>query len=109
MIDLLPIVLRVHTERTQKPGKQERTFFRSAGPRWGDFVLVIDTETLTDKAQALTFGSARLCWWNSGTLDCDREYLFHADDLPTRDPEGYLALQNYAWEHRDENRLVLLS
>jgi DNA polymerase type B, organellar and viral len=111
MIDLLPIVLRVHTQRTRsKPSNGQRPSSRSFAPRWGDLVLVLDTETSIDAAQALTFGSARLCRWKSdGSLECLREYLFHADDLKERDPDGFAILRNYAGQHRTENRLEFLS
>jgi hypothetical protein len=44
-------------------------------------VLVLDTETTTDAAQRLLFGSWRL--YERGT--CISEGLFHADDLPAAD------------------------
>jgi DNA polymerase type B, organellar and viral len=107
VIDLLPIVLRVHTKRLarESDGGNSRVARRI---RWGELVLIFDTETMSDAAQALTFGSARLCVWQpEGTLKCAREYLFHADDLEKHDPAGYATLKKYAREHRKEHRLTL--
>jgi hypothetical protein len=72
-------------------------------------MLVIDTETLTDTSQALTFGSAQLVKikWRRRTngthvydgRDIETEVLFHADDLETTDLAGYLALVKYGADH----------
>jgi hypothetical protein len=77
-----------HDERRPSP----RTF------NLPEHMLVLDTETTTDAAQALLFGSARLIAVNSkkharGT--CLREVIFYADDLPVRDPRGFEILQQY--------------
>jgi hypothetical protein len=64
-------------------------------------VLVFDTETTTDAAQALNFGVYRVCRWaGDGTLATVQEGIFYADDLPTRDPAGYATLREYAERHR---------
>jgi hypothetical protein len=67
--------------------------------------LVIDTETLTDTSQALTFGSAQLVQikWRKqqgGTYaredhHIEAEVLFHNDSLETSDPAGYAILTKY--------------
>lgn len=110
MIDLLPIVLRVHTKRQSREGDGASNRRAVQRTRWGDLVLIPDTETLIDSTQAITFGSARLCVWRSGgTLECVREYLFHADDLGKRKPRGYAILKKYARKNRKEHRLTLVS
>ena len=110
MIDLLPIVLRVHTERQVAQGVEASGGRFDERIRWGDLVLVFDTETGVDAAQAFTFGSARLYHWRpDGTLECEREYLIHADDLQKRNRSGYETLKKYAREHRKEHRLTLVS
>lgn len=65
-----------------------------------EHVLVIDTETTTDTAQALTFGCHRYCRVDhqpdgSVTVTTVGEGLFYADDLPETDPDGYAALVDY--------------
>jgi hypothetical protein len=60
-------------------------------------VLVFDTETTVDQAQALTFG----CWRYYRPhpllgLHCVDEGLFHADDLPESDPAGMAVLRRVA-------------
>ena len=108
MSDLLEIALRVHTER--KRSARENSHSKSRFPRWGRLVLVLDTETSTDSAQRLTFGSARLCKWRSdGGLECVREYLFHADDLQKFDPAGLYVLQDYFRRLREPHKCELLS
>jgi len=110
VIDLLPIVLRVHTERRARESGGANSRSDVPRTRWGDQVLIFDTETRIDAAQTLTFGSARLCTWNpDGTLVCRREYLFHADDLDKRDSAGFTTLKQYARDHGKENRLRLIS
>lgn len=63
-------------------------------------LLVVDTETTTDVRQALTFGSARLGrlikQGNRYVWHQETEVLFHADDLPETDPDGYRVLCDYA-------------
>ena len=73
-------------------------------------MLVLDTETSTDSPQRLTFGSARLCKWRSDdSLECVREYLFHADDLKKYDPEGLFVLQDYSRHLREPHKCELPS
>ncbi len=68
--------------------------------RWGDSVLVFDTETTTDETQRLLFGSYRYHRWNShGLLECVEEGIFYGDDLPERDPTGYETLKRFAETH----------
>ncbi len=69
--------------------------------------LVFDAETTTDATQALTFGAARYLRVDpaSGALVAVAE-IFHADDLPQRDPDGFATLQTFAAEHRAEVNLL---
>jgi hypothetical protein len=63
----------------------------------GDRFLVFDCESNTTPDQALTFGGWRYCIRDkTGALRCIDEGLFHADDLPVRDPAGFITLQVYA-------------
>ncbi len=69
-------------------------------PRWPNGVLILNTETTTDRAQRLTFGWYRYAHWRpDGTLATVAEGIFHADDLPERDRHGYAHLQDYARTH----------
>jgi len=51
-------------------------------------VLVIDTETTVDSAQALLFGVFRYCRVDGTTVTTVAEGLIFGDDLPERDPTG---------------------
>jgi hypothetical protein len=58
--------------------------------------IVFDTETTTDYAQRLLYGSYRL--YVDRTVPgatCVQEGLVYADDLPCRDPVGFAILQAY--------------
>ncbi|MCH7688321.1 MAG: hypothetical protein IH899_16845, partial [Planctomycetes bacterium] len=82
----LPIAVRVYPA----PAKAKNTT-RSARPwQLPDAMLVFDTETRTDPAQRLTFGSYR--FFVEG--QCLEEGLFYGDDLPEKDRrvlERYIA------------------
>src|SRR5271165_3940384 len=87
----LPIAQRVWAERAD-PKKKPPVDRRSKAP---SSILVFDTETTTDRTQALNFGAWRYYSVGSeGTLATD-EGLFYADDLPYRYPGGYAVLQRY--------------
>jgi hypothetical protein len=60
--------------------------------------LVFDTETTTDAAQALLFGTARYLQVHpdTGELVPIAEIIFHGDDLCRRDPHGFSALRDFA-------------
>ena len=70
-----------------------------AGDWRPELMLCFDCETTLDYAQALRFGFARLfrlTWLpREVKLKCIGEFLFHADELPQTDPEGYETLQTY--------------
>jgi hypothetical protein len=76
MGDPLTLAIRVYPE----PQRNERDHKRSKLRHWRrpSQMLVFDTETCTDTAQALTFGSYR--YYEAGI--CLEEGLFHAEDLP---------------------------
>jgi hypothetical protein len=74
---------------------------------WPPHVLVMDFETTTDPAQALTFGFWRLCeWTDAGTLRVVYEGIVHADDLRRRDPEALATLRRYAASCRFEGEAL---
>ena len=95
------VYLRAWTTRSTPPkstGRRGRAHTSDI-----DKILVLDPETSVDPAQRLTFGSARYYW-----VDCTdeqvqlvlrQEWLFHATDLPDRDPQGFEVLAQYATEH----------
>lgn len=88
------------TERSDKRRGTARHARREQEPTWPRAVLVFDSETTIDELQNLTFGAYRYCrWGDDGRLACVEEGLFHADDLPDTDPEGYAALADYARTH----------
>lgn len=78
------IAVRAHTARTRPPTER-----RHLSP--ADLVLVIDTETRVDAAQALTFGSYQI--WKSGRLRS--EGLFHGELAP----EELEILRQYVEDH----------
>src|SRR5207253_7768916 len=82
----LPIALRVYPE-----SKNEKEEFDERHRKWrqSKAMFVLDTETRTDHAQRLTFGSYRFLL--SGR--CLKERLFFADDLPAKDRH---ILESYA-------------
>jgi hypothetical protein len=95
------VAVRAWVERAgRKPRKGAPTEDTRAG--WPTTVLVLDAETTVDAAQRLTFGSYRYFRWDSTTLRCVSEGLFYDDDLPTRDPDGFAQLVQYARTHRAE-------
>lgn len=112
--DPLTVAVRCHTEPgpgvcrscwepTSDPGRKLCDRCASPAQPPGDWrpalMLAFDCETTLDYAQALTFGFARLfrLTWvrRSVKLKCIGEFLFHADELPETDPEGYQALRAY--------------
>src|SRR5436309_12835174 len=88
-ISELPVAIRISPE-TAKPEKPPRKRKPWSIP---DAMLVFDTETRTDAAQRLTFGSYRfiLCG------DTVEEGLFYGDDLPDKDRK---TLEQYVADHR---------
>jgi hypothetical protein len=94
--ELLDTAVRVWTE-VPDCGPERRPVVPIERPR---FALVLDTETTTDAAQRLTFGSYRYLrlGWREDIPEfvCAEEGLFHADDLADRDPEGLATLVTYA-------------
>jgi len=90
----LPVALRAYTEQDRrKRGKRRRR-----SQREDRYVLVLDTETTIDRAQRLTFGVARYYRTRraGGKLVCVDEIIFHDDELPQRDPDGFELLWRYA-------------
>ena len=83
---------------------------RRAAPlarRWPAVALVFDTETTTDPSQRLLFGCYRVLSWAADSagrprLQVEEEGAFYGDDLPTRDPAGFRALQAFARSARAE-------
>lgn len=67
------------------------------------WALIVDTETTIDAAQQLNFGAYRLVYHHpGGRIDIAEEGLFHADNLPTRDPSGYRVLVEHARTRRGD-------
>jgi hypothetical protein len=84
-----------NVEPKTRPRKQSKRGVQTAGP-----VLIFDTETKVDAAQALTFGSWRFgIYAPGGALTLLEEGLFHADNLADTDPEGFAHLTTYAATH----------
>ena len=96
--DYLPIALRAYTEYAT-PNRRLRRRRKALSWKRPRLVLVLDTETGTDRAQALSFGCARICRLTDDGLLLLREVLFHADDLGLRDPSGLERLRKYSKEH----------
>src|SRR5207249_2762735 len=81
------------TERKPEgKGSRKGTKWRGRLTRIGERVLIFDTETTADEVQSLRFGFFRL-YVNEA---CEREGVFAADDLETRDPEGFGTARAFA-------------
>lgn len=98
----LPYATRAWTTPV-KPAREKAASRQKADlPR---HALIIDTETTLDPTQRLLFGVFRHVAWRDATpirpAGCDllAEGLIYADDLPERDPEGFLTLKRYAATH----------
>jgi hypothetical protein len=90
----LPLAVRAFTERAECGDHRRRSISRAWKlPR---LLLVFDTETTVDRAQALTFGCARIYRNDAEGLALVEEVLFHADELDRLDPSGFKALTRYA-------------
>lgn len=89
-----PIAVRPYMVKAVQPVSPRHT--RRVVKGWGDFVLILDTETTVDASQRLVFGSYRYCRWDSGILVCVEEGLFYADDLQADNPAGFAILERYA-------------
>jgi hypothetical protein len=99
--DYLPTALRAWIELVGERTRPNTRRDTSKG--LPSTALVIDTETTTDAAQRLTFGSYRyyrLHQENGLELECAEEGLFYADDLGRTDPEGLACLRSYVETHR---------
>jgi hypothetical protein len=92
----LPLAVRAWAERHPAVPDRKRAN-RRANPKTS-YVLVVDTETTVDPAQALTFGCYRFGRVApDGTIQCLEEGLIYGDDLPDRDPTGYETLRRYVY------------
>jgi hypothetical protein len=97
--NLFELALRAHIV-SLRPANRRRKSKNDAGPKWPRSVLTIDTETTTDTAQALLFGSYKYSSWNSsGRLECVEEGIFYDDDLPTADSAGFAILDRHRKKH----------
>jgi hypothetical protein len=92
------IALRAFAET--KTAKASRRAGKASKPRR---FLVLDTETTTDAAQALLFGSYRYgrIAWNGEvpTVSCVEEGFFYADALPEKHAEWFAILEQYCAAH----------
>jgi len=102
---LLPLAVRVYPEQ----GNEKQADRPLKHWRCPEAMLVFDSETRTDAAQRLTFGSYRFIIAG----ECHEEGLFHADDLTAAELS---ILKLYVSKHRadvakgkDELRLLTLS
>lgn len=89
----LPVLVRAF------PGRRGLTKAQPPKRQWPRYALIFDTETTTDPSQRLLFGSFQLGKWDGTRLVKVQEGLFHADDLPRRDPDGHSVLSMYADDH----------
>jgi hypothetical protein len=73
--------------------------------RYGQEVLVFDTETLLDPAQRLLVGVWRLYLDPPGKepgVTCTEEGFFYPDDLPADDPSGFAKLEAYVGDEKNQ-------
>jgi hypothetical protein len=100
MNDRLDLAVRAWTTRDDAPAVLQRHPSRKHQLR---AALVVDTETIIDPSQALTFGAFRYYRIDpSGLWHCAQEGLFHADNLATSDPGGYEILRDHAATHQPD-------
>jgi hypothetical protein len=92
----LPVAVRAYTAPRQE--KDEPPWVPD--PKWGQYVLVLDTETRIDASQALLVGSYRFAEWRRTRLRVLEEGLFHPDALPDESPGEFAILEAYARSHR---------
>lgn len=108
MIDIdafCTIAVRAWTATGDRPAPRRRRARASAVQH----VLVFDTETTDDSAQALLFGCFRYCRLDGDTVTTVAEGLIYPDDLPERDPAGYGRLQAYADSRKADVDLAYLA
>lgn len=105
--ELLKVATRAYVERSKVPGKkvnqQKRKARRQRKTTKPQISLVFDTETTIDVTQKLNFGSCRVYIDRASGLPgttCTTEYLFYADELPERDPDGFQVLIDYVNDHQ---------
>ena len=122
MSDEIDLALRVWAvpklprKRRSRSSKRERATKRTSRARSRarfepKYVLVFDTETLTDASQALTFGCWRFCRVDAEELVVLDEGLVHDDELPILDPDGFEILRSYVAVRRattDRDRAISL-
>src|SRR5690242_3221697 len=94
------MAVRLYTDRADIGRRKRRTKERQKPPTWPRSVLVFDTETTIDAAQALLFGSYQFRRWRGGHFDCVEEGVFYADELTDEDPAGLATLRRYARRHK---------
>ena len=86
------IFVRAHTRLSDKQGGRGRKSRGSSDLKWPKYALIFDTETRITADQSLTFGVFRLCTLVNKKYEIEREGLFYADDLPSRERK---TLENY--------------
>ena len=93
----LQVAFRAYTTR-QRIAKIARSESESRQTeKWPRDVLIIDTETTTDRTQRLIFGSFRHCEWTiNNILNPLSDCLFYDYDLANRDPNALRELNEYA-------------
>ena len=98
MSDVLTVALRAYAipadseDSTETKAETKRTY-----PHRPSGMFIIDTETTTDPAQLLTFGSARYYVSHHRAADewaLTDEWLFYADDLAVSDAAGCALLSD---------------
>src|SRR5688572_5312145 len=99
-VDNLRLMLRAHIvqvpDEEDSPNKSRTARERPQWPGWPATVLAFDFETTVDPTQRLLFGSYLFAkWLPNGKLYGLREGLVYADDLKSRDPNGYQILDDY--------------
>jgi hypothetical protein len=99
-MSLEKIALRAYGEPSAGARRSTSRSRKGFKPR---HVLIFDTETTIDAAQALLFGSyryVRIRWQgNTPTLSTVEEGLIYADELPDENAERFTVLQDYRASH----------
>ena len=98
MSEAMPIFLRAHTEFSEKEQKEWRQRSgKKQPPKYPDYALVIDCETLLDTSQALIMCCYQICRLGSNTsYFCVEEGLVYADEATAKER---LIIRKYARTH----------
>ena len=109
--EVLTTAVRVWAPRTTAKGTSSKQSKEPSRPKATTtaakqrplYTIVFDTETTIDPTQRLNFGAYRIFVDERGGIRgtrCVQEGILFADDLPERNPAGFMVLENYVTTRR---------